>query len=155
MQRKTPSLQRSQGATLIVALVLLTAMTIIGVAAIDTASLQSNMARNSLYAQNLYQKALSEIQAQYEQLRGVDYLAKARRVGIALNDSGVETSVSGDPFTQSVEIDFIGDGPPPTGYSLGIYISKNFEIDSVTSVTGTGSVSDQTQGLGYPAPVEK
>jgi Tfp pilus assembly protein PilX len=53
IQRTTSSYKRSEGAVLLVSLVLLTVMTMIGVAAIDSQTLQSQMARNSLFAQNL------------------------------------------------------------------------------------------------------
>lgn len=163
IQRRSASHHKSQGAVLLVSLVLLTAMTIIGVASIDSATLQSQMARNSLYAQNLYQKSLSEIEAQYEKLKGSDYLTSILTAvttigpdndpGISITDANVETHDVNDAYTQSVSVAFTGNGPPPSGYSVGIFIGKNFEVNSVSTVTGTGSTSDQTQGLNYPAPL--
>jgi Tfp pilus assembly protein PilX len=163
LQRKTASYRHSQGAVLLVSLVLLTAMTIIGVASIDSATLQSQMARNSLYAQNLYQKSLSEIEGQYEKLKGSDYLESIltsvttvgpdNDPGITIGDSGAATHDAYDAYTQSVTVSYTGNGPPPSGYSVGIFIGKNFEVNSVSTVAGTGSESDQTQGLNYPAPL--
>lgn len=163
MQRRSSSYQKSQGAVLLVSLVLLTAMTIIGVAAIDSSSLQSQMARNSLYAQNLYQKSLSEIEAQYEKLKGSDYLTSVLTAvttvgpdndpGLTIGDYSAETHDPNDAYTQAVTVSFTGNGPPPSGYSVGIFIGKNFEVNSVSTVAGTGSESDQTQGLNYPAPL--
>jgi len=137
-------------------------MTLIGVAAIDTSALQSQMSRNSLYARNLYQKSLSEIEAQYEKMKGSQYLSKVitasplpskdNEPGLEIVDSAVETYSAGDPYSQSVVVSFSGNGPPPSGYSLGLFIGKYFEVDSISEVTGTGSQSDQTQGLNYPAP---
>jgi len=162
VSKKTGSYQRSQGAVLIVSLILLMIMTLIGVAAIDTSSLQSQMSRNSLYARNLYQKSLSEIEAQYEKMKGSQYLtdvltasplaSKGNDPGVEIADTAVETYDAGDPYSQSVVISFSGNGPPPSGYSLGLFIGKNFEVDSISSVSGTGSQSDQTQGMNYPAP---
>lgn len=162
INRKTSSYRKSQGAVLIVSLILLMVMTLIGVSAIDTSTLQSQMTRNSLYARNLYQKSLSEIEAQYNKMKGSQYLTnvltasplpnKDDNPGLEIADSAVETYDATDPYSQSVVVSFSGNGPPPSGYSLGLFIGKNFEIDSTSSVTGTGSESDQTQGLNYPAP---
>lgn len=160
--RKTANYRRSKGAVLIVSLILLMIMTLIGVSAIDTSTLQSQMTRNSLYARNLYQKSLSEIEAQYEKMRGSQYLTdvltanplpdKDNDPGLAITDDKVETYDPNDPYSQNVVVSFSGNGPPPSGYSLGLFIGKNFEIDSTSAVTGTGSESYQTQGLNYPAP---
>jgi hypothetical protein len=138
-------------------------MTIIGVASIDSATLQSQMARNSLYAQNLYQKSLSEIEAQYEKLKGLDYMNSVSNAvttvgpdnnpGLTLNDYAAETYDANDAYTQSVTVSYTGEGPPPTGYSFGIYIGRNYEVNSASTVVGTGSESDQTQGLIYPVPL--
>lgn len=162
MIRNTAHYRKSQGAVLMVSLILLLVMTLIGVAAIDTSVLQSQMTRNSLYARNLYQKSLSEIEAQYEKMKGSQYLSnvltasplpsKDNDPGLELADTAVETYSANDPYSQSVVISFSGNGPPPSGYSLGLFIGKHFEIDSRSTVTGTGSKSDQTQGLNYPAP---
>jgi type II secretory pathway component PulK len=160
IEKRTRSYHRSNGAVLLVSLVLLTVMTMIGVAAIDTQTLQSQMARNSLFAQNLYQVSLSEIQAQYYELQGLDYLTEVMNStttidsypSIELDDAEVDTYKSDDAYSQSVVISYVGDGAPPSGYSIGLFEGKNFEVNSVAEVTGTGSESDQTQGLTYPAP---
>jgi hypothetical protein len=72
--------------------------------------------------------------------------------GIKIEDAQTETYKNDDAYTQTVTIAYIGDGPPPTGYSIGIFEGKNFEVSSIAEVADTGSKSDQTQGLNYPAP---
>ena len=160
MLKKNCSYPRSKGAVLLVSLMLLTLMTLIGVAAIDTQSLQSQMARNSFSAQNLYQLSLSEIEAQYNKLQGSDYLESVihsetsidENPAKQLQDSQVETHDDSDAYTQAVTISYTGDGPPPSGYSISLFKGKNFEVNSIAAIAGSGSKSDQAQGLNYPAP---
>lgn len=163
-RRTTPSYHRSQGAIIIVALVMLLIMTLMGVASLDTTSLQSQMARNSLFAQNLYQASRSEIQAQYIKLQGLAYLESVMTstftdnnanlfTGITLSDTQAETHDANDAYEQEVTVVFTGDGTPPSGYSLGLFVGKNFQVDSVATVVDTASESDQSQGLNYPAPL--
>ena len=160
--KTTPSYKKSQGAILVVSLILLLVMTLVGISAIDTSSLQSQMARNSLFAQSLYQASRSEIEAQYEKLKGLPYLESvmisntAESDGnptITMADSQVETYNANDPYQQTAAVTFTGDSTPPSGYSLGLFVGKNFEVDALSQVAGTGSKSDQTQGLNYPAPL--
>ncbi len=163
------SSQNQKGAVLIVSLVLLLVMTLIGVASIDSSQLQSQMARNSLFSQNLHQASLNEIQAQREALKGTDYLEEVTTSqvdiltaghpgitkdskGIVLTDSSSITHDPDDNYTQSGAVAFIGNTAPPSGYSLGLYIGKSYEVYAATVVAGTSSESDQTQGLTRVAP---
>jgi PilX N-terminal len=172
-ERKTPSRKRSEGAVLVVSLILLLVMTLVGIAAIDSSSLQTQMARNSLFAQSLYQNSRSEIEIQYDLMKGIAYLERIMTstftdggtayTGIQLIDGNVTTPdpqlnyvAAPDPnsiYDQSANLTFTGDAAPPSGYSLGLFVGKNFEVNPVTQVAGTGSISDQTQGLNYPAPM--
>jgi type IV pilus assembly protein PilX len=160
--------QSQQGAVLIVSLVLLLVMTIIGVAAIDSTQLQSQMARNSLFAQNLHQASLSEIQVQDTKLKGTAYVEQitisttdilatdykcitSNGVGVTYN-TGTSAS-AGIKYDQSGAVTFIGNAPPPSGYSLGTYIGKRYEICAISEVPGTSAKSEQTQGLTRVAPL--
>ncbi len=174
--RKQPaySYHRSQGVILLVSLILLLAMTLIGISAIDTASLQSQMSRNTMFARNLYQCSLSEIQAQHRLLnRDVNELIKINTSdteiqsyseggskgitttgpGISKSGSDLETSDNNCADEQSAAIVFAGNAPPPSGYSLGIYIGKAYEVNSISTVAGTSSQSDQSQGMKRVAPL--
>lgn len=174
IRKKTPSYRASQGVVLIVALVLLLALTLIGVSAIDSSSLQSQMSRNSLYARNLYQASLSEIQAQREKMRGTErlenivksptqYVATSYE-GISFDGPGLDLG-AGSPnlletdnnaaYTYSGYVVFSGEGPPPSGYSLKLYKGMNYEINIITQVTNTTSISNQTQGVKGPAPKDQ
>lgn len=172
IERKSQSYRRSQGVILLVSLILLLGMTLVGVSSIDSSSLQSQMSRNTLYARNLYQASLSEIQAQHERLNTdngsglgkinnspTEFNAGAYEgitttgPGIALTEADMETADATDHYSQQTFIVFSGNSPPPSGYSLGIYIGKSYEINAISTVTGTSSVSNQTQGMKRVAPL--
>ena len=163
----THSHHQSQGAILIVCLILLLVMTLIGVASVDSSQLQSQMARNSLHQQNQYQRSLNEIRAQEKDLKPAKILAvtsstttfaasksisSSTSVGISLSDGQMITGDHTDAYDQSGIIVYSGDSVPPPGYSLGYYIGKDYEVNIVTEISGTGSKSDQTQGLTRIAP---
>ena len=167
MKQLTTSYQKSRGAVLIVSLVLLTAMTVAGVAAIDNSTLQSQMARNSLYAQNLYQKSLSEIEAQFLNLQRSSYLERVavsgtpvgpdNLPGITMTDNAeIGTHDENDIYGQTVSIYNTGtfDATPPPGQSFGIFSGRSFEVNSIATVNNTNSTSDQTQGVVHIVPKE-
>lgn len=161
LNRNTKPIKNSRGAILLVSLLLLLVMTLIGIGAIDNSLLQGNMARNSFESRSLYQRALSEIEAQYQKMQALPYLEKAEEMtsviggdisGMNIVDSQTQTYDPSDSITQNAELKHLGNGPPPSGFSVELYIGKNYEIDSTAEIAGTGSLSSQTQGLTYPAP---
>ena len=74
-------------------------------------------------------------------------------MGLILTDALSATHNANDDYTQSGAIAFIGNTAPPSGYSLGSYIGKNYEIYIVAESTRTQSTSKQTQGLSRIAPL--
>lgn len=174
IERKTQSFKREQGVILIVALFLLLAMTLIGVTAVDTSTLQSQMSRNSLTDRTLYQASLSEIQAQIEEMGYLEYLERitgsnvdilaASHPGVTIDGPGLEITGTNDLLTDddgsdsivySGRVVFSGTGPPPSGYTLGLYTGMSYEVNPTASVDGTSAESNQTQGLKRAAPKEQ
>ncbi|MFA7552719.1 MAG: PilX N-terminal domain-containing pilus assembly protein [Spongiibacteraceae bacterium] len=168
IERTTSSYHHAQGAVLIVSLILLLAMTLIGVAAIDSSSLQSQMATNNQRARSLYQATLSEIQAQYRKLAGLDYLNSVKNSATSISDTLPGVSIGGPgliltgddiitarpTLTQEAYIVFTGENNAPlSGYSLNDFGVYSYEINAISEVTGTNTQSDQTQGLQRPVPV--
>ena len=169
LERKTPRFSHSQGAVLLVSLILLLAMTLIGVAAIDSSSLQSQMSNNSLSARNRFQASLSEIQGQFKKMLGIVYLSSIKTSLITIPDSnaGITTTgpgltLSGSElithdtsgvFTQSANVVFSGkDSVPKSGQSLSAFGVFSYEVNTITKVTGTNPTSNQTQGLQRTVP---
>lgn len=174
IERKTQSYQREQGVILIVALFLLLAMTLIGVTAVDTSSLQSQMSRNSLNDRTLYQASLSEIQAQRQRMNDLAYLERINgsnvdilavsHPGVTIDGPGIEITGTSDLQTDDDDSDnrlysgrvvFSGSGPPPSGYTLGLYTGMSYEVNVTSGIRNTSAESNQTQGLKRAAPKEQ
>lgn len=171
IEKRTSSYRHAQGAVLIVSLILLLAMTLIGVAAIDSSSLQSQMATNSQRARSLYQVSLSEIQAQYKKMAQIKYLDSVKNLGTPISNTYPGVSISGPGLslsssttgeiitarpglTQTVYLVFSGENNAPlSGYSIKDFGTYSYEINSIAQVTNTNAQSDQTQGLQRPVPV--
>ena len=161
---------RSQGSVLVVSLILLLVMTLIGVAAIDSSSLQSQMANNSLKAHNLYQASLSEIAARSgSKMQDLEYLSQLRNSASVINNTELGVSTTGpgftltdsdcltqnthDAFSQSGFDVFSGStGSPLTGYSLNDYQVFNYEVNAISVMTGAIATSNQTQGMQRAVP---
>lgn len=174
MQPRFNSYRRSQGAILIVALVLLLAMTIIGVASIDNSTLQSQMSRNSLESNNRYQVGVNEIEAKVAYAaQSSDYrtdLLKGNAIantqpgvtnsgnGFALSDTntpdtGMITYDNTDPYTQSGYAVTPGfDTGAHHGFTIGQTRMMVIEFNIITSLNGTKSKTDLTQAALYTAP---
>lgn len=163
----TPSRSKSSGAALLVSLILLLIMTLIGISAVDNVTLQSQMVRNSQWAQDTYQIALSEIQKRIKDMNEMNldddevYLADYLNEVMTAPDDTISYSSSDPEFelidasalaSQSVSVGYQGIGAPPSGYEIGDFVGQLFTLNSVATATGSGVDSDQTQGFNYPAP---
>lgn len=173
-------LRRNQrGMTLIVVLVILTAMTFLGLAAMSDSNMQLSMVRNSQLENMAYSAAMTEINAQIDLINapgsGVNDPAIIAVVAAAPND------LNGDGIAET-QIDTtnaaLGMLAPAVlgGAAAGINqtltltqpnpdsqpIAENFSIDpnsgfrwrmfefnSVVDIENTASNSDQTQGIQY------
>lgn len=160
--------QKNQnGAILIVAIVLLLAMTLLSVSAVDGLSLQSQMARNSIESQTLYQISLSDIQHQFNRLRDPRFREHVRASSAITDNPSASQQQSGirlterdmQPLQRSIQYDrsgkivlMQGDTAPLSGYSLNGFPVHHYEIHIVTRLPGTSSESNQTQGVAHVAP---
>ncbi|WP_101759670.1 PilX N-terminal domain-containing pilus assembly protein [Oceanicoccus sp. KOV_DT_Chl] len=139
----THSYTHSQGAILIVSLILLLVMTLIGVASIDSSQLQSQMASNSLHQQNQYQRSLNEIRAQQLDLNRPARLSTVtastttfnatkgittKSVGISIADNEMLTGDSTDAYDQYAFIVFSGDSVPPPVTAWEIISAKTMKL---------------------------
>jgi type II secretory pathway component PulK len=169
MNKKPVFRSRQQGATLLVALILLLVMTLVGIGAGDTAIMQMQMSRNSQFEQEAYQIALSEIQSQF-----VGFTEDLAPLTTAMNnyadaDNGDDITEDGvEPLTgsellmaaeaaainaeQEAALVFVGDGAPPSGFTIGSFVGKRFDLNSDATIGGTSIGSSQTLGMNFAAP---
>lgn len=168
--KKMPAFHRSQqGATLLVALILLLVMTLVGIGAGDTAIMQMQMSRNSQFQQEAYQIALSEIESQYEEFSDdLGPLTTALNNYADTDNSDDITENGVEPLTgaellmasqaaaidavQAAELAFVGDGAPPSGFTIGSFVGKRFDLNSDATIGGTSIGSSQTLGMNFAAP---
>ena len=143
---------KQSGAALLVGLLLLLVLTILGLSVVDSSSLQGNMSRNSQFRVHSYQVALSEIVAQL-----TDFDIDISPLDAALLNgteprTGADVFMQPANFTQTVSLDYVGEGLPPAGYSVDTYVGRLYELNSRAQVNNTGIFSDQTQGFNYAGP---
>jgi len=141
-----------QGATLLVSLVMLLILTLVGLSAVENVNLQTHMARNSQFSIHSYQIALSEIRAQLKDLETDIAPLNAATINGTEDRLGDDISMQPDKFTQTVSYEYIGEGLPPTGFSVDTFVGRIYELDSRAQLDNTGIFSDQTQGLNYAGP---
>ncbi len=153
------NLQGSQtGATLIVCLVILTILTFLGVNSMTDSGLQSSMVRNNQLRLMAYNTALSEINSQ---INDMNFNTNTDALLDALNDADgirefefdeILLSTVDHPFTQTLTLRYTGSGASYRGNEVNTFKDLYYEIESDAVLEGTGTRSDQVQGISYIAP---
>ena len=138
------NVHNQRGIVLIVCLVILLVMTIIGVNAMGTSTLQERMASNSQNAMSTFQAAESAIQGT---LADGDVFTTAINVA-----DGADRDFEFGIFTASTTT--TSSGPPQIveGYSIGTFASYPFAISAASDSDATGARSRQTLGVRRLAP---
>lgn len=140
-----------------VCLVILTIMTFLGLNSMTDSGLQAAMVRNNQLRLMAYNTALSEINAQLEDIESninTTTLLDAHGSPDGTREyEFVEILLSplNHPFTQTLTTTYLYEGPVPE-YELGDYVAWHFELESDAVLEGTGTRSDQAQGFYYVAP---
>ena len=152
------SARNQGGATLVVCLVILTILTFLGVNSMTDSGLQSAMVRNNQLSLMAYNTALSEINAQVDNMNlnaQTDVLLDALTDADGLREFEFEEillSTIDHPFTQGLTIEYLYEGASWTGNEVGTFRELFFEIESDAALEGTSTRSDQVQGISYIAP---
>ncbi len=151
---KEPGVPADQkGVVLIVTLVLLVIISLIAVSSVSDVALQSRMSRNSQFGLNVYNQALSEINAQVGSMSDDQTLLANAIAGNRYELANGELIMVRPGFSQEAAIEFLGEGNAISfGRTLGAGVPYRFELDSVAELDNTGALSDQTQGLIYLGP---
>lgn len=151
--------QNSQsGATLIVCLVILTILTFLGVNSMTDSGLQSSMVRNNQLRLMAYNTALSEINSQINDMNfnlNTDSLLDALTDADGIREyefNEILLSTVDHPFTQNLTLRYLRSGTSWTGNEVGTFRELFYEIESDALLEGTGTRSDQVQGISYIAP---
>jgi len=157
---KRVGLAQQSGAALIVCLILTTVIMIISLGSISDIGLQTAMIRNSQMYMVSYNTAMSEINGQ---INRVNEDHDSSKLVTAFSDgyvslTGTDLSMNGVTYGSSITVDqtgtqitFQGTGIA-TGASESLLQALNYTIESSAQVSGTGSRSDQIQGIYYIGP---
>lgn len=139
MSRSLPQAQR--GAALIVGLVLLLIMTLLGVAAMRTSTLQLVMAGNSQYAQLAFQAAESGIENEFN-VGGLTTTLNRDATYDLGNGTEAQTNIV---YTTSTAV-------PAGGYSIGAgFMAHHFQIRAI-GIAPRSASSIHRQGLYIVGP---
>ena len=158
LSKFNPSPNNQEGATLVVCLVILTILTFLGVNSMTDSGLQSAMVRNNQLSLMAYNTALSEINAQVDNMNlnaQTDVLLDALTDADGLREFEFEEillSTIDHPFTQGLTLEYLYEGASWTGNEVGTFRELFFEIESDAALEGTSTRSDQVQGISYIAP---
>ena len=174
IQRRTTSFRRSQeGAILLISLLLLLGMTIIGVAAIDSSTLQSQMARNSGIANVRYQITVNETEGLTRKIALDSVYMTSITKGTTIPSTPVGVTKSGpglvitdtqtinplptadltDEYSQMAYAVFQGfEGGAYHGMSIGDVNKAPIELNVISTLNGTQSKTDHTRLVIFPAP---
>lgn len=141
--------RKENGAFLLITMVSMIAMVFAGLLAMEMAMLGEVTAGNEQRTLEVYQVAYSELEAQLNFLEGnTEHFLNAKSnnqtLPVQMTPSGCGNT---GQLCQSVTLRYLGNGPPPPGYSLGHFVSMLYEIDSVATLEGTGARSSQTMGV--------
>ena len=136
------------GSVLIICLVLLSVISIIGVVSMQSSSLQAKFSRNIFYNVQSFQAAVNEQTQQYNSAStDEDFLLE-----VLSEDRVLDAKLDVRHALMESSITYVGEGLPPSGYSLGKYRGLKFSIDTKSTYENIDAISDQTLGFQYAAP---
>ncbi len=142
---------RQQGAIMLMTMIIMLVLLFSSLFVMEMAIFEEMAVSNEQKGLQVYQVAYSELDGQYKYLidnPSVLLDAKASNVSLTIvqDQTGCPNSTQ---ICQTATLRYIGEVPPPPGYSLGKYMGLMFEIDSVATLLKAGAQSSQTLGFIY------
>lgn len=140
--------RRQRGAILIVALVLLIALTLLGISTMNTTQLGEKMASNSQQLAHAFQAAETALSQAFNN-------SDAWEGAFTTTFEQVRSTFPGSTDGAEYEADFVGWSPPPVGslYSSTTFQSAHFNFRSTGSTTdpgtGTAKLATTVNGGAY------
>ncbi|KEI72834.1 hypothetical protein [Endozoicomonas elysicola] len=136
------------GSFLLIVMIVMIVMIFSGLFVMEMAKLEEVTVSNEQRTVQVYQVAYSELEVQLNFLETNPGLFNTALAGEQTLTAIVNP---GGGIQQNVTLRFIGQVPPPAGFSFTNFIGLSFEINSVATLDGTGARSDQTLGVIYVA----
>lgn len=161
---KSPLYSKQRGSVLVICLVMLTILTIIAIGTTTDIGFQSNMARNSQFRLNAFNRSLSELNGQYQKMVKppqnealLESALSAGKVTLATSDL-TQAPAEDDPFTPEFSVIYLneskGQTPGEMIASATSTVTYRFEFNSIVTLKNTGIRSDQSIGINRIAPKE-
>jgi len=157
---KSPLYSKQRGSVLVICLVMLTILTIIAIGTTTDIGFQSNMARNSQFRLNAFNRSLSELNGQYREMVPTPPTPPNEALLLqALSDGKVTLATSDltqapaedDPFTPEFSIIYLNEAKGQTPGEMIVSgtgtATYRFEFNSIVTLKNTGIRSDQSIGI--------
>ncbi len=154
-------LQTQNGAVLIIALVILTVLTLAGVASMSGSTLELRSAKNAQEHQKVFEGAMSRIEfaASTDDANPLDYLVAIQDVDdpdtwVTQTCNADDNCPDGSDWTATATMEFTGGCRTMPGYSLEdgrSPVMRTFEIRVEASNSAGNAKSVQVQGVRHPA----
>ena len=143
--------KKQQGSMLLMTMIILLMFIFSGLFIMETAMLQELTVSNEQRNLQVQKVAFGELVVQLDALESTpDVLSNAiagnQTLTAISNPAGCTTA---GQVCQTVTLIFLGQTPPPVGYSIAQYIGLSYEINSVATLNETSARSDQTLGFTY------
>ncbi|WP_419835919.1 pilus assembly PilX family protein [Endozoicomonas atrinae] len=142
-----PGRKKQKGSFLLIVMIVMLVMTFSGLFVMEMAMLEEVTVGNEQRTVQVYQVAYSELEAQLAELEGDPSMFSAALSGV----QNLTPLVNAPGVQQNVTIRFIGQVPPPPGFSFNNFIGMSFELNSTATIDVTGARSDQSLGVIYVA----
>lgn len=151
---------RERGTALLVALVMIFMLSIMGISAMRSSTLESRMAANSIQASSAFQAAESSTEIMMNDPANL-VLAWTRQAAVPSNNPGTDPNnrvdinttdqLDGDDISMvtDAKMVYVGDGPAP-GFSLGQgnnnFMSLRFKANGTGNITAVQASAEVEQG---------
>lgn len=145
---------KQSGAIALMTMMMMLAVTFTALFVMEMAILEETTVSNEQRGLQVYQTAYGELEAQLEFLETNPGILNAALTGDQTLTSIVNPAACTVPAQAclTVSLSYLGEFPPPPGFSLSKYVGRMFEINSVALLVNVGARSDQTLAFTYVTP---
>ncbi len=149
--------QYQSGSSLLFCMVFLVILSVLAIGTMSTSYLDEKMAANVQFKNQVFQAGQSEGQGQYDHYTiNHIYLEKAyqerQKEEADREVIAPPKQVKHEGIEKEIELSFTATVQPPSGFSFDVFQGLMYDQDTVASLKGSGSSSDQTLGINYAAP---
>lgn len=138
--------QRQRGAVLMISLIMLMALTVIGVTAMNSATLEEKIAGNVMVQHKVFQAAESAVNAAIEDTTTLSNAINNTGTAVRFNHSLTDPSI-----VAKADVTFVNRAIP-IGYSAGTYWSYNFNVTSDSDIVNANAQIAMAQGVAVVGP---